>query len=271
MYDTNITGMQFNAKSALEELTNTIKQWAEVYGKDTTFVIEMNGDIKTLLALALFTKVVGKHHVVGVDFHYIHDGDHIYYYNRILRDHFGNDIYEVDSSASDLDIIYYLENSEKRGSFEVTEELKKNATSRIHAVNLLAITEYVKGKLVSTAVYDDKFLGEAVIYGDMLTWDCSPFGLLTYTEVLMMAGELDIPQSMVEMCKYYDEKHELEIQNKYGFNYTELDGFLRFSRSEKRFLPIFDQILKATKEKYSDGFQYELSHDHFQPIANEGE
>ena len=209
---------KFDAKHAVDQCVNWIRDWFEQNGKGCNAVLGISGGKDSSIVAALCVRALGKERVIGV---LMPKGEQF-------------DINYSEELCDFLDIKRYTVNIQKAvdgiydaigNAFEISNQTKFNLPARIRMSVVYAVAQSNNGRVANTCNLSEDWVGYSTRYGDSVG-DFSPISCFTVTEVKQIGRELGLPEKIIEktptdgLCGKTDEDN-------LGFTYAELDMYIR--------------------------------------------
>ena len=206
----------FNAGQAVNNIISWVKEFYFNFDDYKKAVIGISGGKDSTIAATILCKALGKDRVIGVS---IPNGEQ-------------GDMADVDAVFELLGIKRYTVNILDAYSsilnqvaLTQTRQSIENLPPRLRMSVLYAVAQNENGFVVNTCNLSEDYIGWSTKWGD----DAGDFALFTEyikTEVCAMGEYLGLPENLVNkapsdgLCGKTDE-------DKFGFTYAELDGYIR--------------------------------------------
>lgn len=209
----------FNPAITASDAVDWVRNYFKQNGNESTkAVVGISGGIDSATVAAICVAALGADRVIGV---HLPQGK-----QKDLNDaiavvkHLGIKSISVNIGAA-TNALY----AELEGCFGFNEVVLFNTPARIRMAALYMIAGQVGGRVANTCNYSETYVGYDTKWGDNVG-DFAPIAKLTKTEVRLVAYALGLPEQMINkipqdgMCGQSDEE-------RWGFTYETLDGFLR--------------------------------------------
>ena len=208
----------FDAKKVKNEIVEWIRDWFEQNGKDCNAIVGVSGGIDSSVVTALCVKALGKDRVFGIKMPCGEQPD-IEHANMLIKH------LEIKSYTMNiLDAVIGIDNQFPT-DIEVSKQTTINLPPRIRMATLYAISQSLNGRVINTCNMSESYVGFDTIFGDS-AGDMSPLANLTKTEVIALAKELNLPDTLVHKIPQ-DGLTGLTDEQSFGFSYAELDAYIR--------------------------------------------
>lgn len=230
--------MEYNFKTELltKDLINWVKSWFSINGNDCNAVIGISGGKDSTICAKLCVEALGKDRVYGV---LMPNGEqHDYDVSKKVVEYLG-----IKHQTVNIKSIYDTFLQSIKGDYKITEQTLINLAPRIRMVTLRAICQSLNGRLVNTSNLSEDWIGYATIDGDS-SGDFSPLSYLTVEEVKKIGHYFEIPDEFVDK-KPEDGLTGLTDEDKFGFKYSELDGYIRGNKI------ISTKVVKQIEQKFN--------------------
>lgn len=208
----------FDAKKVKNEIVEWIRDWFEQNGKDCNAIVGVSGGIDSSVVTALCVKALGKDRVFGIKMPCGEQPD-IEHANMLIKH------LEIKSYTMNIwDAVIGIDNQFPT-DIEVSKQTTINLPPRIRMATLYAISQSLNGRVINTCNMSESYVGFDTIFGDS-AGDISPLANLTKTEVIALAKELNLPDTLVHKIPQ-DGLTGLTDEQSFGFSYAELDAYIR--------------------------------------------
>lgn len=208
----------FDAKKVKNEIVEWIRDWFEHNGKDCNAIVGVSGGIDSSVVTALCVKALGKDRVFGIKMPCGEQSD-IEHANMLIKH------LEIKSYTMNIwDAVIGIDNQFPT-DIEVSKQTTINLPPRIRMATLYAISQSLNGRVINTCNMSESYVGFDTIFGDS-AGDMSPLANLTKTEVIALAKELNLPDTLVHKIPQ-DGLTGLTDEQSFGFSYAELDAYIR--------------------------------------------
>lgn len=208
----------FDAKKVKNEIVEWIRDWFEQNGKDCNAIVGVSGGIDSSVVTALCVKALGKDRVFGIKMPCGEQPD-IEHANILIKH------LEIKSYTMNIwDAVIGIDNQFPT-DIEVSKQTTINLPPRIRMATLYAISQSLNGRVINTCNMSESYVGFDTIFGDS-AGDMSPLANLTKTEVIALAKELNLPDTLVHKIPQ-DGLTGLTDEQSFGFSYAELDAYIR--------------------------------------------
>ena len=208
----------FDAKKVKNEIVEWIRDWFEQNGKDCNAIVGVSGGIDSSVVTALCVKALGKDRVFGIKMPCGEQPD-IEHANMLIKH------LEIKSYTMNIwDAVIGIDNQFPT-DIEVSKQTTINLPPRIRMATLYAISQSLNGRVINTCNMSESYVGFDTIFGDS-AGDMSPLANLTKTEVIALAKELNLPDTLVHKIPQ-DGLTGLTDEQSFGFSYAELDAYIR--------------------------------------------
>lgn len=208
----------FDAKKVKNDIVNWITKWFEENGKDCNAIVGISGGVDSSVVTALCVKALGKNRVFGIKMPCGEQPD-IEHANMLIK-HLGIKSYTMNI----WDAVIGIDNQFPT-DIEVSKQTTINLPPRIRMATLYAISQSLNGRVINTCNMSESYVGFDTIFGDS-AGDMSPLANLTKTEVIALAKELNLPDTLVHKIPQ-DGLTGLTDEQSFGFSYAELDAYIR--------------------------------------------
>lgn len=212
----------FNVEKVTKDCIQWIKDWFEKNGKGCNAVIGISGGKDSTIVAKLCVDALGANHVIGVAMpdwgQSINDADKICEYLGIR--YLKAPIYSITSSFKNMWSQFGDED------FKWSEQTEQNIPPRIRMTMLYALAQTYNGRVANTCNLSEDFVGYATLYGDS-AGSFAPLSQLTVTEIYQMGDYLGLPYEWVHKVPDDGLPHSSSDEQKFGFSYAELDGYIR--------------------------------------------
>lgn len=221
----------FNAETTKNELVSWLRDWFEENGPDCKAVIGISGGKDSSVCAALCAEALGKERVLGVLMPNGVQSD--IEDSRKLASHLG-----IKSVTVDISYAYDAILSGMYGLIVPSEQTRINLPPRLRMTTLYAVSQSVNGRVINTCNLSEEYVGYSTRWGDSVG-DVSPLANLTVQEVKAIGHVLGLPPELVEktpsdgLCGKSDE-------DKLGFPYEALDGYIRTGECEEPYKKLID-------------------------------
>lgn len=222
-YNMDYLDENFDAKDAIEGVTNWIIDFFEKNGKGCNAIIGISGGKDSSVAAALLVRALGKDRVIGVMMPNKEQAD--ISFSKMLVNHLGIRNYTIDICEAYNGIINNL-----KDKLVVSNQTRINLAPRLRMATLYAVSQSSNGRVVNTCNLSEDWVGYSTRYGDA-AGDFSPLSKFTVGEIKAMGKELGLPLELVEkkpsdgLCGKTDEEN-------LGFTYATLDRYIRTGKCE---------------------------------------
>lgn len=206
----------FHAEIVKNECVAWIRRFFEENGPDCNAVLGISGGKDSSVAAALCVEALGRDRVIGVLMPCGEQPD--IDMARLLVSHLGIRHIEVN-------ILNAVRGLTEAIPMELTDQSRINLPPRIRMAAVYAVSQSCNGRVVNTCNLSEDWVGYSTRYGDA-AGDFSPMCHLTVQEVKAIGRVLGLPDVLVDkvpidgLCGSTDEE-------KLGFTYEELDGYIR--------------------------------------------
>lgn len=208
----------FDVKKVKNEIVEWIRDWFEQNGKDCNAIVGVSGGIDSSVVTALCVKALGKDRVFGIKMPCGEQPD-IEHANMLIKH------LEIKSYTMNIwDAVIGIDNQFPT-DIEVSKQTTINLPPRIRMATLYAISQSLNGRVINTCNMSESYVGFDTIFGDS-AGDMSPLANLTKTEVIALAKELNLPDTLVHKIPQ-DGLTGLTDEQSFGFSYAELDAYIR--------------------------------------------
>lgn len=208
----------FDVKKVKNEIVEWIRDWFEQNGKDCNAIVGVSGGIDSSVVTALCVKALGKDRVFGIKMPCGEQLD-IEHANMLIKH------LEIKSYTMNIwDAVIGIDNQFPT-DIEVSKQTTINLPPRIRMATLYAISQSLNGRVINTCNMSESYVGFDTIFGDS-AGDMSPLANLTKTEVIALAKELNLPDTLVHKIPQ-DGLTGLTDEQSFGFSYAELDAYIR--------------------------------------------
>ena len=208
----------FDAKKVKNEIVEWIRDWFEQNGRDCNAIVGVSGGIDSSVVTALCVKALGKDRVFGIKMPCGEQPD-IEHANILIKH------LEIKSYTMNIwDAVVGIDNQFPTDT-EVSKQTTINLPPRIRMATLYAISQSLNGRVINTCNMSESYVGFDTIFGDS-AGDMSPLANLTKTEVIALAKELNLPDTLVHKIPQ-DGLTGLTDEQSFGFSYAELDAYIR--------------------------------------------
>lgn len=208
----------FDAKKVKNEIVEWIRDWFEQNGRDCNVIVGVSGGIDSSVVTALCVKALGKDRVFGIKMPCGEQPD-IEHANMLIKH------LEIKSYTMNIwDAVVGIDNQFPT-DIEVSKQTTINLPPRIRMATLYAISQSLNGRVINTCNMSESYVGFDTIFGDS-AGDMSPLANLTKTEVIALAKELNLPDTLVHKIPQ-DGLTGLTDEQSFGFSYAELDAYIR--------------------------------------------
>lgn len=208
----------FDVKKVKNEIVEWIRDWFEQNGKDCNAIVGVSGGIDSSVVTALCVKALGKDRVFGIKMPCGEQPD-IEHANMLIKH------LEIKSYTMNIwDAVIGIDNQFPT-DIEVSKQTTINLPPRIRMATLYAISQSLNGRVINTCNMSESYVGFDTIFGDS-AGDMSPLANLTKTEVIALAKELNLPDTLVHKIPQ-DGLTGLTDEQSFGFSYVELDAYIR--------------------------------------------
>lgn len=208
----------FDAKKVKNEIVEWIRDWFEQNGRDCNAIVGVSGGIDSSVVTALCVKALGKDRVFGIKMPCGEQPD-IEHANMLIKH------LEIKSYTMNIwDAVVGIDNQFPT-DIEVSKQTTINLPPRIRMATLYAISQSLNGRVINTCNMSESYVGFDTIFGDS-AGDMSPLANLTKTEVIALAKELNLPDTLVHKIPQ-DGLTGLTDEQSFGFSYAELDAYIR--------------------------------------------
>ena len=208
----------FDAKKVKNEIVEWSRDWFEQNGKDCNAIVGVSGGIDSSVVTALCVKALGKDRVFGIKMPCGEQPD-IEHANMLIKH------LEIKSYTMNIwDAVIGIDNQFPT-DIEVSKQTTINLPPRIRMATLYAISQSLNGRVINTCNMSESYVGFDTIFGDS-AGDMSPLANLTKTEVIALAKELNLPDTLVHKIPQ-DGLTGLTDEQSFGFSYAELDAYIR--------------------------------------------
>lgn len=210
----------FDPESAIEHITEWIREWFRENGPEATAVLGISGGKDSSVCAALLLRALGRERVLGV---LMPDGEQADISDsRMLAEHLGLKHVTVNIKDTTTALLNTL--SEE---FTLSKDTKINIPPRIRMTTLYAIAQSIPGggRVANTCNLSEDYIGYSTKYGDA----AGDFGILadhTVQEVLKIGEALGLPESLVHKAPS-DGLSGMSDEDKIGFSYAVLDRYIR--------------------------------------------
>lgn len=224
MTDLKIPNKTFNAKEAIDQTVEWLRNWFDTTKRDNETdriaIVGISGGKDSTVAAALCVKALGKDRVFGV---LMPNGeqadiDDAYRVCEMLDiDHITVNIHPA-CRAIKHSIKPQLQDHWSR-------QTSINLPPRVRMTTLYAIAPTIGGRVINTCNYSEDYVGYSTRYGDS-AGDVSPLGKFTVHEVIEIGKALGLDAALIEktpsdgLCGKTDEDN-------LGFTYAVLDDYIR--------------------------------------------
>ena len=208
----------FDVKKVKNEIVEWIRDWFEQNGKDCNAIVGISGGVDSSVVTALCVAALGKDRVFGIKMPCGEQPD-IEHANMLIKD------LEIKSYTMNIwDAVIGIDNQFPT-DIEVSKQTTINLPPRIRMATLYAISQSLNGRVINTCNMSESYVGFDTIFGDS-AGDMSPLANLTKTEVIALAKELNLPDTLVHKIPQ-DGLTGLTDEQSFGFSYAELDAYIR--------------------------------------------
>ena len=208
----------FDVKKVKNEIVEWIRDWFEQNGKDCNAIVGISGGVDSSVVTALCVAALGKDRVFGIKMPCGEQPD-IEHANMLIKH------LEIKSYTMNIwDAVIGIDNQFPT-DIEVSKQTTINLPPRIRMATLYAISQSLNGRVINTCNMSESYVGFDTIFGDS-AGDMSPLANLTKTEVIALAKELNLPDTLVHKIPQ-DGLTGLTDEQSFGFSYAELDAYIR--------------------------------------------
>ena len=196
-----------------------IRDWFAPFGPTSTAVLGMSGGKDSTIAAALCARALGPERVVGV-----------------AMPSEGQSLNEADKICEYLGIRYLcLPIGGAEAEFRAlgaclgegfSTQTLQNIPPRIRMTVLYAVAQSCNGFVANTCNLSEDYIGYATLFGDA-AGSFSPLGRLCVREVRGIGYALCLPAKWVDKIPDDGLPHSMADEQKFGFSYDTLDGYIR--------------------------------------------
>lgn len=244
--------MNFNAKHAVDQTVNWIRNWFEENGPTCNAIIGISGGKDSSITAALLVRALGQERVFGV---LMPNGlQEDLDMGELLVNHLG-----IDHAVINIKEGYdHLRGAIEGEIGDLSRDSLINMGPRIRMTTLYAVAQSKNGRVANTCNLSEDWVGYSTRYGDSVG-DFSPISSFTTAEIRAMGRELGLPEVLVAKTPT-DGVSGLSDEEKLGFTYETLDRYIRTGEiNDKEAKAKIDRLhrINLFKLRYMDCFRYE--------------